>query len=138
MNKPAGLSRIARRDIVAIVREYLNDPSAYVDFDEDCAYGARVERHDEGWSRLVVQVYFPEGAARTYSYEAWQMSRDCDGRYSWDQRGTVRPSPRRRRHYLYRDRYRGTLGPFTPGGRYSFRIEGKEGFRDHTAEAAGY
>ena len=138
MTRPRRLSRQAYRDMVTLARELLTRPTAHVTFfDDGSAEASYSDRTDEGFSARAVVVQPPESSARCYAFAVYDNARDCDGRHSYDQQGTAAPRKHRRRVYICRDHYRGTMGAFTIMPRFRFTFETSRQ-RDYTAEAAGY
>lgn len=147
MQKPFGISRKDYHAMKAIVRQFLNDPSAPVDFllldpenpekSPSSAVGYQSLVHDEGYSATGIEVFLDQPG--TYSVSVDTNGRDCDGRTSHHSEYTVIKGGKRKRFYMSRN-----WETNRPNGKFSvkspFKIigKGRSSQRDYTAEAAGY
>lgn len=146
MQKPKGMSRKDYRNLKAIVREFLNDPSAIVDLSEGTAEGVKFQRHDEGFNARFVQVSLPDrehslkgGKPGDFLVRVECWGRDCDGRHSNEDLYTVGEVSHRRRFYMGKNwETNRPTGKFEIKGRFQIREKGSSFQRDYTAEAAGY
>jgi len=139
MNKPPGMSRKDCLNMKSIVRDFLGDPDAIVEFDDEGgADGFKSSAHDEGFSSRNVLVNVVEDKPGTYHVLVLDSGRDCDGRTSSDTEYIVVKSSHRKRWYNDRNwdtnRPKGKFGVRSEWR--SKRITGRQ--RDYTAESMGY
>lgn len=138
MNKPAKMSRKDYHNIKDIVRDFLHNPKAVVNFQEYEAFGFKREVHDEGYSNTWVGVSVGDKPG-TYRVIVTNNGLDCDGRTSSEAEYVVAKSGKRKRWYNSRNwKTNRPEGKFGIKSRWKVISRENERNRDYTAEAAGY
>jgi hypothetical protein len=143
MNKPHGMSRKDYHNMRAIVRDFLNDPSAIVEFSDSHtgiqAVGFQSIRHDEGFSSTSIAVS-PGEKPGTYEVSEYNDGRDCDGRISSENEYLVKKTTtkRKRSYYSYHWETNRPKGKFGMKTAWKVLSKGKSRNRDYTAESMGY
>lgn len=136
------MTRKERRDLLAIVRDYLGrGPYTGAALTEDgTCVGARGGAHDEGYSMTYVEAWAESPGV--YGVVVHTDGRDCDGRHSSTDEYRVRRLSRSRRYYPWSSWSWETGKPVRARGRHEVkrwawdRVTGRQ--RDYSAERAGY
>lgn len=143
MNKPHGMSRKDYHNMRSIVRDFLNDPNAIVEFSESYtgiqAVGFQSSRHDEGFSSTSISVSIGEKPG-TYEVSEYNNGRDCDGRISSENEYLVKKTTTKRKRWYFNKNWETNRPQGKFGMKTAWKVlsKSKERIRDYTAESMGY